>query len=442
MSGDFSWHAFLDDWLWAAGAILLLLVVSAFFSGSETALTAASRARMHQMSKSGDGRAKAVLALHERKDRMIGAILLGNNLVNILASALATSVFMVLFGDAGVAYATLVMTALVLIFAEVLPKTYAITNPDRMALGVGRVMQILTTAFTPVTIAVQAVVRMTLHLFGVKLLSDEGEEHRVEELRGVIDLHEGEDPQERLMLHSILDLDDVEVSDIMTHRSNVVTIDLDQEVEQNIEKVLASPYTRLPLIQGDPDNILGVLHAKPLLRAVRGGAGQVGGIDLKELANEPWFIPESTTLLDQLQAFKARREHFAVVVDEYGSFMGIVTLEDILEEIVGDIVDEQDIAARGIHIQNDGSYVIEGAVTLRDLNRELDWTLPDDDAATLAGLVLHESRCIPEAGQVFRFYGYRFEVLRRQRNRIKTLRVTPPASPDEAKEIVTESSIG
>lgn len=421
----------LADW-WLVGlAVLVLLALSGFFSGSETALTGASKARMHQLAKGGDARAKAVLALRDRKESMIGAILFGNNLVNILASALATSVFLAIFGDAGVAYATLVMTALVLIFAEVLPKTWAITYPDRMALTVGRIMQVITVVFSPVTMFVQLVVTGTLRLFGVRLQSDEDEEQRVEELRGVIDLHEGEDPHERIMLRSILDLDDVEVADVMTHRSNVVMVDFEDPVEENITKILESAYTRIPLVKGDPDNILGVLHAKPLWRAVRANRSRGEAIDLKELAAPPWFIPDSTTLLDQLHAFRERREHFAIVVDEYGSFQGIVTLEDILEEIVGEIDDEQDIAVHGIHIQNDGSYVIDGAVTLRDINRDLDWSLPDDDAATIAGLILHEARCIPEAGQIFRFYGYEFEVLRRQRNRIKTLRVTPPRREED-----------
>lgn len=418
----------LSEW-WLVGlAIVVLLALSGFFSGSETALTGASKARMHQLAKGGDARAKAVLSLRDRKENMIGAILFGNNLVNILASALATSMFLALFGDAGVAYATLVMTALVLIFAEVLPKTWAITYPDRLALAMGRIMQVITVLFSPVTAFVQIVVGATLRLFGVRLYDDEDDEQRVEELRGVIDLHEGEDPHERIMLRSILDLDDVEVADVMTHRSNVVVVDLNDPVEDNITKILDSAYTRIPLVQGDPDNILGILHAKPLWRAVRANRAQGHAIDLKDLASEPWFIPDSTTLLDQLHAFRERREHFAVVVDEYGSFQGIVTLEDILEEIVGEIDDEQDIAVHGINVQADGSYVIDGAVTLRDINRDLDWELPDDDAATIAGLILHEARCIPDAGQIFRFYGYEFEVLRRQRNRIKTLRVTPPRS--------------
>jgi Mg2+/Co2+ transporter CorB len=450
------------DLVIVAGAILVLLVLSGFFSGSETALTGASRSRMHQLAKQGNKSAERVLGLLERKDRLIGAILLGNNLVNILASALATTALVALFGDAGVAYATLGMTLLVLIFAEVLPKTYALSNTDRVALAVAPIVRAVVLLFAPVTHAVQMVVRGTLKPFGIDLSMElDGEMHE-EELRGAIDLHDSEDPDtrhERVMLKSILDLDDVEVADIMTHRRKVVMIDLGETVADNIDAVLGSPYTRIPVYRDDPDNIVGVLHAKALLREVRArqkvdadraaareeeeaeaGDGpdfaplvsDLDSLDLGKLATTPWFIPDSTTLLDQLQAFRERREHFAIVIDEYGAFMGIVTLEDILEEIVGNIDDETDIAIPGVRPQPDGSYLVDGSVTLRLLAREFDWDLPDDNAATIAGLVLHEARLIPDPGQVFMFYGFRFEVVRRQRNQITLIRVTPPPKDDES----------
>lgn len=450
-----SWWDLHGDLVIVGGAILVLLIFSGFFSGSETALTGASKARMHQLAKQGDRRAARVLALLERKDRLIGAILLGNNMVNILASALATTVLVALFGDAGVAYATLGMTLLVLIFAEVLPKTYALTHTDRMAVRVAPLIRVVVWLFAPVTHAVQLIVRATLKPFGIDLSAELDGEGREEELRGVIDLHEGEDPDirhERVMLKSILDLDDVEVADIMTHRRKVAMIDLGDPVAETIDAALGSPFTRIPVYRDDPDNIVGVLHAKALLREVRArqkaqearadgvshaegvsdAAAVAGleGLDLGKLAAAPWFIPDSTTLLDQLQAFRERREHFAIVVDEYGAFMGIVTLEDILEEIVGAIHDETDIAVPGVRAQADGSYLVDGSVTLRSLAREFDWSLPDDDAATIAGLVLHEARLIPDPGQIFRFYGFRFEVMRRQRNQITLLKVTPPQPGD------------
>ena len=418
------------EWATSLATIVVLLVVSAFFSGSETALTAASRPRIHQLAIKGNRRARIVLNLHDHKDRLIGAILLGNNIVNIFGSALATYMFLKIFGDAGVFYATMTMTLLIVIFAEVLPKTYAITHADRSALVVAEPIRIVVTLLAPITAAIQWFARMTVAPFGVKLAADLSIEHDEEELRGAIDLHDGAEPelrQERQMLQSILELDDVGVEAIMTHRQTVTMIDIDDSPADIVNQALASPFTRLPLYKGDPDNIVGILHAKALLREVHTIGDQLEDVDFSSLAANPWFIPDTTTLLDQLQAFRAKREHFAIVVDEYGAFKGIVTLEDILEEIVGSIEDEHDIAVSGVRPQTDGTYVISGTVTLRDLNREFEWHLPDDQAATLAGLLLHASRRIPESGQVFTFYGYRFEILRRHRNQITSICVTPPA---------------
>ena len=420
------------------GAIAVLLVLSAFFSGSETALTAASRARMHTLEQQGDRRAVLVNDLFLHKDRLIGAILLGNNLVNILASALATSLLIGLAGEAGVAYATLGMTMLVLIFAEVLPKTYAIHHADGVALKVARIMRLVVQVFSPVTLAVQWIVRLTLSLLGARIVSPLGSGLSEEELRGAIELHAGEGEEEkraREMLRSILDLADIDVEEIMIHRSNMATIDASQPVGKIVDEVLASPYTRLPLWRDDPDNIVGVLHAKALLRAVHTHQADLDQLDIVEIANDPWFIPESTDLLAQLQAFRQRQEHFAIVVDEYGEVLGVVTLEDILEEVVGEIADEYDVEQEGVHTLRDGSVVVEGTVTIRDLNREFDWRLPDEEASTIAGLVLHEARRIPDIGQVFAFHGFRFEILRRQRNQITSIKITPLA--DAADEAVS-----
>ncbi|TVR99432.1 MAG: HlyC/CorC family transporter [Rhodospirillales bacterium] len=414
-------------------AILILLVLSAFFSGSETALTAASRPLMHHLEQTGDKRATAVNRLRQRTDRLIGAILLGNNLVNILASALATSLLIGLFGEAGVLYATIAMTTLVLVFAEILPKTYAYRNANKVALVLAWPVNIVVRLFSPFTAAIQAMIDAVFRLFGAEPDQQAGMGPSAEELRGAIELHtDAERPaeQERAMLKSILDLTEVEVGEIMIHRKNVTMIDADLPTEAVVSQVLASPYTRIPLWRDQPDNIVGVLHAKVLLRAIGTRTGGLDGLDLVALATKPWFVPESTTLIDQLQAFRRRREHFALVVDEYGTFMGIVTLEDILEEIVGDIVDEHDIPAPGVVRQADGSLIVQGSVTIRDLNRRFGWNLPDEDAATIAGLMLHEARRIPEVGQAFMFHGMRFEVLRRHRQQITSIRLTPP--PDKA----------
>ena len=415
-------------------AILGLLVLSGFFSGSETAMTAASRARMHQLAQDGNARATTVNTLREKKERLIGAILLGNNLVNILASALATSVLITLVGDAAVPVATIVMTLLVLIFAEVLPKTYAIHRSEQMALSVAPTMRAVVFILAPITAAIAWLVGAILKLFSSDFRNVSMTDY-VDELRGAIELHVGpeeETRQERAMLRSILDLADVEVSEIMTHRRNVEAIDAELPAGEALEAVLQSPYTRLPIWQNDPDNVVGVLHAKDVLRAVKAHGDDPGDLNIREIASKPWFIPDTTSLQDQLQEFRARREHFALVVDEYGSLQGVVTLEDILEEIVGEIDDEHDLPVAGVRRQPNGSYIVDGTVTIRDLNREFEWRLPDEEASTLAGLVLHEARRIPEVGQTFTFYGFRFEILRRQRHQVTSIRVWPPA--EEAAE--------
>ncbi len=416
-------------------AIVVLLFLSAFFSGSETSLTAASQPRMHTLERQGNARAALVNRLLADKERLIGSILLGNNLVNILASALATSVLISLFGTAGVAYATLVMTLLVLIFAEVLPKTYAIHHADRMALTVSPVLRFFVIVLAPATQAVRTIVRGALWVFGFKYGANLSPDAREEELRGVIDQHKGEGPgeeerHEREMLRSILDLGDVDVEEIMTHRGSVVTIDINQPNDKIVEEVLSSPYTRLPMWREDQDNIIGVLHAKALFREVQARRGKIDDLDVEAIAAKPWFIPNSTDLLSQLQAFRDRHEHFAIVVDEYGEVQGIVTLEDILEEIVGEIEDEHDVYVAGVRVVTGNSAVVDGSVTIRDLNRKFEWDLSDEEASTIAGLVLYEARRIPEVGQVFVFNGFRFEILDRQRNQVTSIKITPPASDD------------
>ncbi|MBF0392996.1 MAG: HlyC/CorC family transporter [Alphaproteobacteria bacterium] len=413
-------------------AILVLLLLSAFFSSSETALTAASKPLMTQLEQDGNLKAATVCRLQERRERVLGAILLGNNLVNILASALATSLLIAAFGEAGVAYATAGMTIVVVIFGEILPKTYAIHRANDLSLAVARPVAWLVVLLAPVTHALHMVVQGTMKLFGVRFDTERNLGTALAELRGAIEMHDSETVRhERAMLRSILDLNEVEVAEIMTHRRNVATIDAGRPADEIVEEVLNSPYTRLPLWRDDPDNIVGVLHAKALLRALRAHPGEVRDMDVGGLASAPWFIPDTTPLIAQLQAFRARREHFALVVDEYGSLMGVVTLEDILEEIVGEISDELDIAVSRARQQPDGSIVVEGMVTIRDLNREFDWRLPDDEAATIAGLVLHESRLIPEVGQSFLFHGFRFEVIRRHRNQLTAIRIVPPAGGDD-----------
>ncbi len=415
-----------SDNLIIIGAIFGLMFFSAFFSGSETALTASSRATMHKLEGDGSRAAGRVNRLKERPERLIGAILLGNNLVNILASALATVLFLSLFGEAGVALATLVMTLVVLVFAEILPKTLAIARTNRLAMFVARPLGFFVAIFAPVVDVIQAGVRWFLHLFGINISEGEDVLSAHEVLRGTIELHhkEGEVVKDdRDMLGGILDLQELEVSDVMIHRKNMEMIDAGQPTDLIVQEVLKSAHTRLPLWREDQENIVGVLHQKDLLRALSKVGWDASRIDVEEVANEPWFVPETTGLQAQLNSFLREQSHFALVVDEYGVLMGLVTLEDILEEIVGDIRDEYDILVEGVRPQPDGSYNVDGDVPIRDLNRALDWDLPDEEATTIAGLVIHEAQTIPEAGQVFVFYGHRFEVLRRHRNQITTLRI-------------------
>ena len=409
--------------------VLLLLFLSAFFSGSETAMTAASRARLLKMAKDGHKRAQLVNRLRGDPEGLIGTILLGNNFVNILASAFATSVLTQVFGLAAIAYATLGMTFLVLVFAEVLPKTIALNKPTKMSLFVSPAILPLVWLLAPITRTVQTLVRGTLSLFGFKLSAAIGQSIADEELRGAIELHAkhlNTLPEESAMLRSILDLDEVTVEDIMIHRQSIIMIDADSPIEKIVKDVLDSPFTRIPVWQDEPDNIIGLIHARVLTRELNRVKYDPTNLKLKKVMAEPWFIQESTSLIDQLAAFRERREHFAHVLDEYGSFLGIVTLEDVLEEIVGEIDDEHDESVPGVKPQKDGSYTVDGTVTIRDLNRQFDWSLPDEQASTVAGLILHESRDIPKAGQLFQFYDFRFKILRRVRQQITLVRIYPP----------------
>ncbi|MBR1217133.1 HlyC/CorC family transporter [Bradyrhizobium sp. U87765 SZCCT0131] len=414
---------------WLSFAIVIgCLVVSAFFSASETALTGASRASMMRLQKQGSREAGIVGSLLNAREHMIGALLLGNNIANIGASALATGIFTAWFGEVGVLYATGAMTVLVVIFAEVLPKTVAINAPERVALLVARPMKFLVMLLGPVLTVIEAVVRGMMRLFGIPIGVNQPILSPTERLRGAVDLihHEGGvEKQDRDMLGGLLDLRELQVSDVMVHRTEMVLINADLPSEDLVREVLATEYTRIPLWREKPENIVGVLHAKDLLRAIRAADGDLSKVDVNAIAAPPWFVPEMRPLPEQLKAFRRRKTHFALVVDEYGEVEGLVTLEDILEEIVGDISDEHDVVVAGVRAQPDGSVLVDGSVPIRDLNRAMDWNLPDEEATTIAGLVIHEARSIPERGQSFTFHGFRFRVLRRERNRITALRIVP-----------------
>ncbi|MCI5043815.1 MAG: HlyC/CorC family transporter [Aquisalinus sp.] len=409
--------------------IFMLLFVSAFFSGSETALTATSKARMRGLADQGKKPAIRVNKLIDDMEGLIGAILLGNNLVNIFATALTTAVFSTLFPDGqGIFYATIVMTILVLVFAEITPKTAAISRPDSVAMFVSLPMSFIVRIFGPIVSLVQVFVRFVLRIFGFDVSEQMHVLSPAEEIKGTLDLHleEGRvDKDARDIIRGALELDDIRIEEVMIHRKSIEMLDVDLPPSEIVSALMASNYTRIPLWKDDPDNIVGVLHAKDVLRALWQVQNDLSKIDINELAMEPYFAPETTTLLEQLTAFKVNQQHFALIVDEYGALMGLVTLEDILEEIVGEIEDEYDEPIQGVRPQADGTVIADGDVTIRDINRAMDWRLPDEAAVTIAGLVIHEGQTIPEVGQVFSFYGFRFQILKRRRNQITVLKITP-----------------
>ncbi len=427
----------IDGAFWfTTGAILLLLVLSGFFSGSETALTASSRGKLRAQADKGSRGAQKALDITDDNERLIGSVLLGNNLVNILAASLATALFTRLFGESGVAMATLVMTLLVLIFAEVLPKTYAITNAEKAASLVAPIISVVVKVFSPIVAAVRLLVRGVLRLFGVQIDPDSNILAVREEIAGALQLGHSEgvvEKEDRDRILGALDLGDRAVEEIMLHRSNIEMIDADDAPEAILQQCLKSPHTRLPVFRDEQENIVGVVHAKDLFRAMYAHAGGTEGdsnrlkeFDISKVANDPYFVPETTTLDDQMREFLRMHSHFALVVDEYGSLRGLITLEDILEEIVGEIADEFDIEEDvPVTRTEDGQFLVEGAMTIRDANRAMDWSLPDDEANTVAGLVIHEAQMIPVVGQVFSFHGFRFEVTAKEGNRVTELKVRP-----------------
>ena len=419
-----------------APLILVLLFVSAMFSAAETAMTGASRGRMHQLERDGDKAARRVNRLLSDRESMIGAVLLGNNLINILSATLVGQVFEhALPKPWNVIVSTAVMTTLVFVFAEVLPKTLAITQSDDVARALSIPTEIAVRTMQPILFTVQWLVRKTLRLFGARVDMETDVLAAHEEIRGAVEFHHSEgavERRDRNMFRGVLDLAERDVNQVMVHRKNISMLDADLDAPTLIEQALEIGHTRIPLYRDNPENVVAVLHARDLMQALARAEGRLSEIDIEAVAREPWFIPETTSLKGQLNAFLKAQNHFALVVDEYGALMGLVTLEDILEEIVGEIEDEHDASLPGLTRQPDGSVHVDGTLPIRDLNRAMDWDLPDDEAVTVAGLVIHEAQTIPEVGQTFIFHHHRFQVLRRQRNQITALRVSAPLAEEAA----------
>jgi len=413
------------------GSIIGLVFLSAFFSGTETSLTSASKPRMHTLARSGKKNAGIFEKIFKDKEQLICTILFANNLVNVLASALATKILIEVTETEGIFYATIIMTLMILIFGELIPKTLALSNADKFALKISPIIRVIIIILYPLTKILNFIVAFILKLVGVDYKDSSKEEileKSEEELRGAIDLHgknsTGND--EKQMLKSILDLDEITVGSIMISRKDIFSIPASIKYEQLITKLKNSPHSRIPIWENNPENIVGVLYVRKLI-------GE-NNIDQKKFnvlnfCQKPWFIPESTKLDNQLMAFKKRKEHFSIVVDEYGEFLGIITLEDIIEEIVGDIDDELDVlklpkSINGIKSTSKNNYLVHGTVNIRDLNKQIDTNIPVGNASTVAGLILYESRIIPKKGQVFSFFGLKFKILSKKNNQILMLKIS------------------
>lgn len=413
------------------GSIIGLVFLSAFFSGSETSLTAASKPRIHMLARSGKKNAGIFEKIFKDKEQLICTILFANNLVNVLASALATKILIEITQTEGILYATIIMTLMILIFGELIPKTLALSNADKFALKISPLIRVIIIILFPLTKTLNFIVGFILKMLGVDYRDsskEEIQEQNEEELRGAIDLH-GKDStgkEEKQMLNSILDLDEITVGSIMVPRTDIFSLPTNVSYSELITKLKNSPHSRIPVWAKNPENIVGVLHVRKLI-----GENNLDQkkFNILNFCQKPWFIPESTKLDNQLMAFKKRKEHFSIVVDEYGEFLGMITLEDIIEEIVGDIDDELDDLKlskniNGIKKTSKNNYLVNGTVNLRDLNKQIGTELPINNASTVAGLILYESRIIPKKGQVFSFFNLKFKILSKKNNQILLLKIS------------------
>tara|TARA_R110000868_G_scaffold189695_1_gene432898 strand:- start:83775 stop:85115 length:1341 start_codon:yes stop_codon:yes gene_type:complete len=408
------------------GFIIFLLLCSAFFSGSETALMSASKPKLHKLEKEGDDHAKTVNHVTRKPERLLSTILLGNNLVNIGASALTTGLFIRLFGESGIAVATLVMTFLVLIFSEIIPKTIASRNPEKHAMWIAFPMSLIIFVLKPFTYFIQGIANLILRLIGIK--ANDGSNFDEDDVRGAIGLglEEGVlEKGEHRMLDSILKLDEMTVEDVMVHRRDIEMLDASMPVEDIYKLLSTKPvHSRLPVWKDDSDNLIGILLVKDFFKAYYNYKERNKVFNIEDVIQDNYFIPENVLLSDQLVEFQSHRKHLALVVDEYGDIQGVVTLEDILEEIVGEIVDEHDVVKVTHRFEKDGSITVSGHFPVRDANREFGWELPEDeDAVTLSGLIIDHLERMPKLGEVFNFSGLAFKIVTKKNQSITKLRV-------------------
>ena len=402
------------------GLIFILLALSALFSSSETALTAASDAVMKNKEEQGIKNAKIVNNLRNKKDVLIGTILLGNNVVNILATSLTTTLFLQFLGSKGTYVATIVMTVMILIFSEILPKSYAMINANNLSLFIAPFINILVIVLSPIT----SLTKKITNIFLKDKDDAPTEEEEEEELRGAIDLHQYENEkfkETRNMLHSILDLEEITLDTIMTHRTNMYMIDLEDDIAEIIKQIKESKHSRIPVYKDNSSNILGILHIKNLLQ--RNNLESINHEFIQSILLPSWFVQEQVTVKQQLQSFKEKKEKFVMIVNEYGEMQGCATLGDILEEIIGETGEGKNKPLPGVQKQSDESYLINGNVTIRDLNRHLNWNLNDENANTIAGLVLYHIRKLPKEGHTFIFDNFKFYIVEREPHKISKIRV-------------------
>ena len=403
--------------------LIILVILSGFLSGSETAITATSKARILYKKKKGSKRAGYVLELLNKKDNVISTLLLSNNLVNILASSLATAFFYDLFGVEGIFYATLIMTVVIVIFAEVLPKTYAINRPNRTALLISPIIYYLNKILFIFVFVINLIVRLIFRKNENDIKNNDLQSE--EELKGVIDLYKTSNPdyeQEKDMLQSILQLNDITVEEIFTHRKNIYSIDTSLNTNEIINKINNSRYTRIPFWKDNPENIIGLLNVRTLNIDLK-NHNESKEIIFDKISN-PWFIPETTNLLEQLVEFKKRKEHLAFVVDEFGELLGLITLEDIIEEIVGEIVDEIDVPENDFKLNNYGKMIINGEKNIRDLYKSFDLDPPEIESSTIAGYILDMSKKIPSYGELFKDNFFTYKILSHSKKQISKVEIS------------------
>lgn len=418
--------------LFVASIIILILIFSGLIAAAETAITATSPGKIHQLISEGNKRAKIVKKLLKIKDRIISTLLIGNSIANTLSTTLATSVFIEIFGDDwGTLISSVVMSFMIIVFSEVVPKAIAVAMPEKFALASAPIIVIFLKILQPLNILLHYIVRLTCYLLKIDLKQDVS---GAEEVRGVIEHHHYEGnvvKDDRDMLGGVLDIRDMVVSELMTHRSNIMSVDIDQPSDAIFTFALESEHSRIPVWQEEPDNIIGILHVRDLLQAVQQKKGDIKSINIKEILSAPKFVPDNALVTQQLNAFREGKSHLACVVDEYGELQGIITLEDILEEIVGQIYDEHDIEENNIIRNSDTEITIEGSVTIRDLNREFDWDLPEQEATTIAGLMINHMHRIPNKGDSMMYENLKFIVKNKSANRIKSVKVIISEPVDE-----------